>query len=93
VNRYGESRDVEFKNFFKVNPESEKKQIERLNQVKQKRDNQKVRDRLEKVKRSAMNGENMVFSIMEAVKEYATIGEICTQLRQVYGEAKMGGFF
>ena len=93
VNRYSEAKDVELKNFFKVNPESEKKQIERLNQVRQKRDSQKVKDHLEKVKRSAMNGENMVYSIMEAVKEYATIGEICTQLRQVYGEAKMGGFF
>jgi methylmalonyl-CoA mutase N-terminal domain/subunit len=93
VNRYCEATDVEFKSFFKVNPESEKKQIERLSRVKQKRDNEKVKDRLEKVRESAMNGENMVYSIMEAVREYATVGEICDQMRQVYGEAKGGGFF
>jgi methylmalonyl-CoA mutase N-terminal domain/subunit len=53
VNRYNEAKGVEFKNFFRVNPESEKRQMERLSQVKQKRDNQKVRDRLEKVRRAS----------------------------------------
>lgn len=93
VNRYKETEEGEFKNFFKVNPESENKQIERLRRLKQKRDNRKVEDCLEKVRESAINGENMVYSIMEAVKEYATVGEICDQMRQIYGEAKMGGFF
>jgi len=52
-----------------------------------------VKEKLEAVRRSAVNGENMVFPALAAVREYATIGEICGQLRDVYGEAMMAGFF
>lgn len=93
VNLYRETTETELENLFKVSPESEKKQVARLKRLKRERDNKKVKDRLAKVRESAINGENVVYSIMEAVREYATIGEICHQLRQVYGEAKMGGFF
>jgi methylmalonyl-CoA mutase N-terminal domain/subunit len=38
------------------------------------------------LKEKAMNTENLVPSIQEAVKEYATVGEICDTLRGVFGE-------
>jgi methylmalonyl-CoA mutase N-terminal domain/subunit len=93
VNRYREKDEGELKTVFKVDPESEKRQIERLNRLKQERNNKKVEEQLEAVRRSAENGENMVPPILEAVRVYATIGEICDQLRKIYGEAAMGGFF
>jgi len=93
VNRYKDTNGEEWGNIFKTDPESEKRQIEKLKKLKQERDHHKVKDCLEKVRQSAMRGENMVYSILDAVKEYATVGEICDQLRQVYGEAKMGGVF
>lgn len=93
VNRYRDPAEEEWKNLFKTDPVSEKRQIEKLKKLKQERDSQRVKDSLEKVRQSALGGENMVYSILEAAKEYATVGEICDQLRHVYGEARMGGVF
>jgi methylmalonyl-CoA mutase, N-terminal domain len=93
VNRYVDRGEGEWKNLFKVNPEWEKGQIEKLRELKSERNNEKVKNRLEQVRRAALEGQNMVYSILEAVREYATLGEICDQMRQVYGEAKMGGFY
>jgi methylmalonyl-CoA mutase, N-terminal domain len=93
VNRYRQDGEGELKNVFRVDPESEKRQVERLNELRRERDNKVVKEKLEAVRRSAVNGENMVFPALAAVREYATIGEICGQLRDVYGEAMMAGFF
>jgi len=93
VNRYVDRAEGEWKNLFKVNPESERRQIEKLRRLKGERNNDKVKDCLEKVRDAAVQGGNMVYSILDAVREYATVGEICDQLREVYGEAKMGGFY
>lgn len=93
VNRYQEAAGEGLKDLFRVSPESEKKQIESLKKLKERRDNVKIEASLKMVRESAFNGENMVLSILEAVRQYATVGEICNELRQVYGEAKPGGFF
>jgi methylmalonyl-CoA mutase N-terminal domain/subunit len=70
----------------KIDPNLSKKQIERLNRVRAERDNKKVERALKVLKEKAMNTENLVPSIQEAVKEYATVGEICDTLRGVFGE-------
>jgi methylmalonyl-CoA mutase N-terminal domain/subunit len=70
----------------KIDPNLSKKQIERLNRVKAERDNKKVERALKVLKEKAMSTENLVPSIQEAVKEYATVGEICNTLREVFGE-------
>ena len=73
---------------LKVNPEVEKLQIEKLKKLKSKRDNAKVKDLLEKIEDAARNDKNVMPPILEAVKSYATLGEISDSLRKVFGEYK-----
>ncbi len=66
---------------------AEKRQIANLHKVKKERDNEKVGVCLKEIKESAQDDSvNMVPSILEAVKAYATIGEICDVLREVWGK-------
>ena len=73
---------------LKVDPEIEKKQRKRLEILRKERDNAKVTNLLNTLKEKAKSEENLVPVILEAVKEYATLGEICDILREVFGEYK-----
>ncbi|WP_280768363.1 acyl-CoA mutase large subunit family protein [Salipaludibacillus daqingensis] len=78
--------DEQQPDLLKVDEAFVESQIERLNQIRKERDQEKVSDILEKLKKSAEGKENLMYPIIEAVKEYATVGEICHALRDVYGE-------
>ncbi|MBU7000976.1 MAG: methylmalonyl-CoA mutase family protein [Theionarchaea archaeon] len=72
---------------LKVDPELEKKQVRRLQKLKKERNASKVEKVLRDVEKAAENGqENMMPYFMEAVKNHATLGEVCQVLREVYGE-------
>ena len=87
VNKFvDEQRQDEEIVLTKIDPSLVKKQIERLTQVKAKRDKKKVERALKVLKEKATGTENLVPSIQEAIKEYATVGEICDTLREVFGE-------
>jgi methylmalonyl-CoA mutase N-terminal domain/subunit len=74
---------------LRVDPAVEKKVVQRLNRVKRERNNPKVREALDELRKVARHGkENLVPPILDAVKQYATLGEICNVLREVYGEYK-----
>ena len=73
---------------LKVDPEAEKKQVERLRRVRAERDGKKVKEALEKLRRAAEGRENLMPFMLEAVKAYATTGEISDTLREVFGEYK-----
>jgi methylmalonyl-CoA mutase, N-terminal domain len=60
-------------------------QIERLEQTRAKRDAGAVANALEKLKHAARNEENTMPATIDAVRAYATLGEICSALRDVYG--------
>src|SRR2546423_2899106 len=60
-------------------------QIERLEQTKARRDNGSVVKALDNLKTAAERGENTMPATIEAVRAYATLGEICSALRDVYG--------
>ena len=64
----------------------EKKQIERLKKLKQERDDERVSQVLNKVRQVAQSDENVMPVLIEAVKAYATVGEISSVLRDVFGE-------
>jgi methylmalonyl-CoA mutase N-terminal domain/subunit len=69
--------------------DAEKRQIENLRKVKTERDTEKVQGLLEKIENAARDEKaNLIPLFVEAVKEYATVGEICDVLRSVFGEAK-----
>jgi len=74
---------------LRIDPEIEKRLVERLNEVKRQRNNAKVRETLDRLRKAAeKEDENLMPYIIEAVKEYATLGEICNVLREVFGEYK-----
>ena len=60
-------------------------QIERLDQARAKRDGGAVTRVLDKLRKAAQVGDNTMPATIEAVREYATLGEICSALRDVYG--------
>ena len=78
---------------LRVDPEVEKKQVERLGILKNNRDNQKVKAVLNELRNAAEKDENLVPQILNAVKTYATLGEICDALREIYGEYKAPSIF
>jgi len=73
---------------LRIDPKVEKEQVARLQKLKKERDNKKVEAALEKLHYAAEKDENLMPTIIEAVKAYATLGEITDVLRKVYGEYK-----
>ncbi|MCK9363392.1 MAG: methylmalonyl-CoA mutase family protein [Syntrophales bacterium] len=63
-----------------------RQQVERLKRVKAERDNKKVERALLVLEEKAKSAENLVPFIQDAVKEYATVGEISDTLRKIFGE-------
>jgi methylmalonyl-CoA mutase, N-terminal domain len=71
---------------LRIKPEAERYQKDKLARVKKERNNPKVKETLADLKRTAQGTENLVPPILEAVKTYATLGEISDTLREVFGE-------
>jgi methylmalonyl-CoA mutase N-terminal domain/subunit len=61
------------------------RQVARLQRTKDRRDSGAVANALEQLKQAARNGDNTMPATIEAVRAYATLGEICDALRDVYG--------
>ncbi len=78
---------------FVVDPRSEREQVLALERLKATRNGKAVLDGLEAVRLSAAAGENVVPACIEAVRAYATVGEIVDQLRGVYGKWQPSGSF
>ena len=74
------------RNILRVRPEAEQYQKEKLSKVKSGRDNERVKQILAALKKTALGTDNVVPPILEAVKAYATLGEISDTLREVFGE-------
>lgn len=73
---------------LRVDPAVGEQQKEKLSAIKARRDNQKVETLLGELKKAAGTDDNLMPYIIEAVKSYATLGEICGVLREVFGEHK-----
>ena len=73
------------KGLVRVNPEEARKQVERLNEVKRERNSKEVAASLENLKRVARSSENTMPAIIRCVEAYATVGEICDTMREVFG--------
>lgn len=73
---------------LRIDPRVEKEQIARLNKVRRERDNQAVKKALNALEQAALGKDNLMPYILEAVKVYASVGEICDRLRAVFGEYK-----
>ena len=75
---------------YAYQPEEEQRQVAAVEQLRRERDNAAVGKALERVvevaRRPAASENNLMPAIIEAVRSYATVGEICGALRQVFGE-------
>ncbi len=76
---------------LEVGPEVEQRQVARLSRLKRERDNQKVGEVLDRVYVAARGDGNIMPALIDAVKAYATVGEISDALRGVFGEYRETG--
>jgi methylmalonyl-CoA mutase N-terminal domain/subunit len=93
VNEFMSGEEAPIK-ILQIDPEIEKTLVERLKRLKQQRDKARVEEVLGGLRRAAeRENENLMPYIIRAVKEYATLGEICDTLREVFGEYKPSTIF
>jgi len=85
VNKYQEE-DREIGDILKVDPELEKSQRRSLEEVRSRRDDQQVTEHIETIRAAAQQEENLMYPILEAVRDYVSVGEICGVLREEFGE-------
>jgi len=74
------------KGLLRVDPAVRLSQIEKLKKLKSQRDQRLVTGALSELKNAAEGKDNLMGPILRAVRAYATLGEICDTLRQVFGE-------
>ncbi len=77
-----DEKDVET---HRVSQEVGENQLKRLEELKQRRDNEQVEKCLDAIKRAAEARENTMYPVIEAVRAYATVGEISSAMQEVYG--------
>jgi methylmalonyl-CoA mutase N-terminal domain/subunit len=77
-----DEQDVET---HRIDPEISRRQIERLKALKGRRDNGLVERRLGELKEACRGEENTMYPIIEAVRAYATVGEISSAMKEVFG--------
>ncbi len=78
---------------LRVDREGESRQIENLNNVRRTRDNREVARRLKELEAAARGEENLMPPLLDAVKAYATLGEMMGVFREVFGEYQPGWGF
>ncbi len=88
--REEKNKEVEFHPY---NQEAADNQVEKLKRIKASRNSDVVKQKLEAVKNDAENDRNLMPSIIDAVKEYVTVGEIVQVMKDVYGEFDEPIFF
>lgn len=88
VNKFINENEVQDGDYLKVDPIAGEKQRERLHELKAQRKQAEVEKALTALRQAATGSDNLMPYLIEAVKTYATLGEICGALREVFGEYK-----
>jgi methylmalonyl-CoA mutase N-terminal domain/subunit len=84
-----ETRPVET---LRIGPETRERQIQRLEKLRSRRDTRAVKRALSGLQEAARSDKNLLPLLIEAAKEYATLGEICETLKEVFGEYREPSF-
>jgi methylmalonyl-CoA mutase N-terminal domain/subunit len=92
VNKYITKEELPVE-ILHIDTELEKKQVEWTNQVKDTRDNRKVKYALEELGEAAQRDDNLMPFIIDAAKEYATEQEICDVFRNIFGVYRDPGVY
>ena len=87
VNKF-QTNEIKPMKVLKIDDKIQREQIKFLNKVRAERNNEEVKLKLNRVKSVASTNENLMPPILDAVRTYASIGEICNALREVFGEYK-----
>lgn len=91
VNKFNDSKKLAEQDVLMADLSVGERQIARLEKMKVARDNEAVKAALEKLREAAKGTENLMPYLIDAVKTYATLGEICGVLREEFGEYKQSG--
>jgi methylmalonyl-CoA mutase N-terminal domain/subunit len=78
---------------WRMRPEIEQRQLRRLQEVKRMRNNSRVQECLHQIRKASQDGENLMPQLINSVREYATIQEICDVWRDVFGRYSDPGYF
>ena len=78
---------------LRIDPALEEAQIARTHKIKNNRNNVRVRECLEKLGEDCVNNRNVMETLIEAVKEHATLQECCDVYRKVFGTYRDPGIF
>jgi methylmalonyl-CoA mutase, N-terminal domain len=84
VNEYVMDDPIEVP-ILEMDPEGEKRQIERLNRIRRQRDGREAARSLKALESACRNGENVMPLLLDAVNAYCTLGEMCDVMRDVFG--------
>lgn len=93
VNKYVQEDEVIDIPIVEIDESAEAEQLKRLADVKRKRDSRKVAECLKDIANACKKDENVMPYCIEAVKNYATVQEICDVYREVYGEYRDPGIY
>jgi methylmalonyl-CoA mutase N-terminal domain/subunit len=74
------------KGLLRVDPSVGERQKEKLAKLRAERDNEAVKEKLEALRKACEGDDNLMPFILDAVRVYATLGEICGVMREVFGE-------
>ena len=88
VNRFQDEGKPQPLQLYRTDPEAENAQVRGLQALRRERDSRPVSAALARLRDAALGEENLLPPILQAVKAYATVGEICGVLREVFGEYK-----
>ncbi|HZX14111.1 MAG TPA: methylmalonyl-CoA mutase family protein [Thermodesulfobacteriota bacterium] len=92
VNKYLNDNEKPMQ-ILKIDEEVDNNQRERLREIKRKRNKEAVKKHLGAIAEAAREGKNLMPFIINAVREYATVGEISDVFREVYGIYRDPGYF
>lgn len=84
VNKYVVNEPIEIP-ILAMDPEGESKHLARLNRVRRERDHAKHEQAMENLRQAALGDHNLMEPILDAVRAYATLGEMCDVMRDVFG--------
>ncbi|MFH1335762.1 MAG: methylmalonyl-CoA mutase family protein, partial [Candidatus Zixiibacteriota bacterium] len=87
VNKF-QVKEPPVKGLLKVDPRVREVQIERINKLRASRDQKNVEAALQELKKVAQGNGNLMIPILNCVRAYCSLGEICAVLRIVFGEYK-----
>ena len=92
VNAFRTERDEPIPT-LKIDDELVHKQVERLNAVKRSRSQRQAQEKLRAVEDACRGDKNLMYPVLEAVKAYCTLGEVCDVFRKVWGAYREKGTF